>query len=467
MSIKITFMGAVREVTGSRHLVETGRSRLIIDCGLFQGKRQEYFERNAVFDHLDPASLDACILSHAHIDHSGNIPTLVKRGFDSRIVTTDATRDLCTAMLPDSGHIQEEDAKFVTKIHRRKGEPPVKPLYTRADAEESLQYFSGHPYRQKVKVTDDVAVTFYDAGHVLGSATPLLEIDGSGEPLRLAYAVDLGRADMPILNDPERPPDIDYLILESTYGGRRHDPIEPTKDQLAAAVTRTVDRGGKIIIPSFALERTQMIAYYLKQLFDEGRIPEIPVFVDSPLAVNITEVFIRHPECYDEEMYEEFRSGRDPLGTGRFEYITEVERSKQLNADDRPMIIISASGMCEAGRILHHLRNNIEDPRNTILVVGYMARNTLGRRIIERHKTVKIFGEPHPLRAEVLVLNSFSAHADRDDLLEYVKPLRGSVRKIFIVHGEEEQSEQLVSLLRENGLPVHLPEPGEEVELGR
>jgi metallo-beta-lactamase family protein len=466
MRARITFMGAVREVTGSRHLIETGRSRLIVDCGLFQGRRQEFFERNAVFDHLDPASLDACILSHAHIDHSGNIPTLVRGGFESRIVTTDATRDLCTALLPDSGHIQEEDAKFVTKIRRRKGEPAVKPLYTRAEAEESLQYFSGHPYRRKVRVAEDVTVTFYDAGHVLGSSTPLIEVGGNDGTLRIAYAVDLGRAELPILNDPERPPEIDYLILESTYGGRLHDPIDTARDRLAEAITRTVERGGKIIIPSFALERTQMVAYYLKQLFDEGRIPEIPVFVDSPLAADITEVFIRHPECYDEQMFEEFRSGRDPLGTNRFEYITDLERSKQLNTDERPMIIISASGMCEAGRILHHLSNNIGDPRNTVLVVGYMAKDTLGRRIVERHETVKIFGEPHPLRAEVVVLNSFSAHADRDDLLEYVKPLKGRLRAIFLVHGEEDESKKLAVLLREHGLPVHLPVRGEEAEIG-
>lgn len=466
MSTRITFMGAVREVTGSRHLIETGRSRLIVDCGLFQGKRREYFERNASFDGVDPATLDACILSHAHIDHSGNIPTLVKRGFGSRIVTTDATRDLCTMMLPDSGHIQQEDAKFVTKIRRRSGEPAVTPLYTREDAEKALEYFSGHPYRQKIRIADDVAVTFYDAGHVLGSSTPLIEIDGGGEPLRIAYAVDLGRAGMPILNDPERPPVIDYLFLESTYGGRRHEETGMSRDRLAQTIRRTVDRGGKIVIPSFALERTQMLAYYLNQLFDERLIPEIPVFVDSPLAVNITEVFVRHPECYDEEMYEEFRSGRDPLGTARFEYITDVERSKQLNSDDRPMIIISASGMCEAGRILHHLRNTIGDPRNTVLVVGYMAENTLGRRLVEKHETVKIFGEPHTLRAEVVVLNAFSAHADRDDLLGYALPLRGSVKRIFVVHGEEEQSMKLVELLREHGLPAHLPERGEEVEIG-
>lgn len=465
MSFTINFIGAVQTVTGSNHLITTGGSRVIIDCGLFQGHREEYYERNSTFPY-DPSQLDACILSHAHIDHSGNIPNLVKQGFQSRIVTTDATRDLCGAMLPDSGHIQEEDIKYVNKIHKRNGKPPVEPLYTRKDAENSLEYFTGHPYRQKVNVTDDISVTFYDAGHILGSATPLIEIGGNGgEPVRLAYAVDLGRKNLPILNDPETPPDIDYLFLESTYGGRLHDSVEETKDRLAGVINETVKKGGKIIIPSFALERTQEVAYYLNQLLLEDRIPSIPIYVDSPLAVNVTEIFIRHPECYDEEMYEAFRSGKDPLGTNRIEYITGVEKSKSLNKEERPMIIISASGMCEAGRIVHHLKNNIGDPKNTVLVIGYMAKNTLGRRIVERHEKVKIFGEEISLRARVEIMNTFSAHADRNDLFEYVKPLKGRVKRIFIVHGEEEQSKKLHDLLVENGFPSVLPQRGEEMEI--
>ncbi|HSG27438.1 MAG TPA: MBL fold metallo-hydrolase, partial [Candidatus Krumholzibacterium sp.] len=399
------------------------------------------------------------------IDHSGNIPNLVKQGFKSRIITTDATRDLCSKMLPDSGHIQEEDSKYVSKIHKRKGLRPVEPLYTREDAENSLQFFSGHQYRQKTSVTDDISVTFYDAGHVLGSATPLIEIEEDGRTVRVAYAVDLGRKNIPILNDPETPPDIDYMFIESTYGGRLHDNVDTTKDRLSQIITSTVKKGGKVIIPSFALERTQEIAYYLNQLLREDRIPSIPIFVDSPLAVDVTEVFIRHPECYDEEMYEAFRSGKDPLGTKRIEYVTDVERSKSLNLEDRPMIIISASGMCEAGRIVHHLKNNIGDPKNTVLVIGYMARNTLGRKIVEKQKTVKIFGEERALRANVEILNSFSAHADRDDLLEYALPLKGKVKKIFIVHGEEEQSAQLHELFRKNGLPSIIPSEGDEIEL--
>ncbi len=464
MSIRVKFIGATRTVTGSNFLVSTDKSKIIIDCGLFQGRREEYYTKNSSFPY-DPAELDACILSHAHIDHSGNIPNLIKQGFGARILTTDATRDLCSAMLTDSGHIQEEDVKYVNKIHKRKNLPPVEPLYTRKDAENSLQYFSGHPYGQKINVTEDISVTFNDAGHVLGSANPLIEILDGEKTIRLGYAVDLGRNNMPILNDPVRLEDLDYLIIESTYGGRLHDSVDSTKDRLAEVINSAVQRGGKIIIPSFALERTQEIAYYLNQLLQEDRIPGIPIYVDSPLAVNVTEIFIQHPECYDKEMYEAFRSGKDPLGTNRIEYVRDVEKSKNLNFDDRPMIIISASGMCEAGRIVHHLKNNIGDPKNTILVVGYMAENTLGRKIVERQEKVKIFGEEHLLKAKVEIMNSFSAHADRDELYEYVKPMKDSVKKIFVVHGEESQSKIFLELLEKNGFPAYLPAAGEEIEL--
>jgi metallo-beta-lactamase family protein len=464
MGIRLKFLGAVREVTGSNHLITTEKSKIIIDCGLFQGRRQDFFEKNQSFGFV-PEEIDACVLSHAHIDHSGNIPNLVKQGFDGRIVTTDPTRDLCSAMLPDSGHIQESDAKYVSKIHKRKGLPPVEPIYTKEEAEESLEFFTGHPYNQRVNVTDDIDVTFFDAGHVLGSATPLIEIGPDDSKIKIAYAVDLGRKNIPILNDPEQPPEIDWLILESTYGGRVHDPVDIGKERLADCIARTVKRGGKIIIPSFALERTQEIVYFLSQLRREDRLPDIPVVIDSPLASKITEIFSHHPQVYDEEMYRSFNTGEDPLGTINFEYIKDVERSKELNEDDRPMIIVSASGMCEAGRILHHLKNNITDPRNTVLVVGYMARNTLGRKIAERQPVVKIFGEEYHLKAEVEILHAFSAHADRNDLLEYVEPLKDRVKGIFLVHGEEDQSRELFNSLIAEGYPAHLPEPGEEVEI--
>jgi len=466
MSVKIDFLGAVRTVTGSMHLISSGDYRYLIDCGLFQGHRRDFYKINSHFP-FNPSKVDACILSHAHIDHSGNIPNLIRNGFDSRVLTTDATRDLCKSMLPDSGHIQEEDIKYLNKKKKKRGEPLREPLYTRQDAEESLQFFSGHPYQQQISLGDGNSVTFYDAGHVLGSSTPLLEIDGgnSGGKIRIAYAVDLGRKNIPILNDPVTPPDIDYLFLESTYGGRVHAPPSETRKTLADIVNRTVDRGGKIIIPSFALERTQEIVYYLNGLFNDELIPGIPVIVDSPLAVNLTEVFFHHPECYDEETYQAFKSGEDPLGARYVKYIKDVEKSKALHHDPDPKIIISASGMCEAGRILHHLKNNIEDERNTVLIVGFMARDTLGRRIAEKHEKVRIFGQEYQLRAEVEIMNSFSAHADRDELHNYVKPLKDSLKGIFIVHGEESQSEELYRLLKEDGYPVHFPYPGDSIEI--
>lgn len=464
MGAKVRFLGGARTVTGSMHMIVSGPSKLVIDCGLFQGRREESFEKNAHFP-FDPHEVGSCILSHAHIDHSGNIPSLVKRGFHGRIFTTEATRDLCGEMLPDSGHIQEEDIRFVNKIHKKQGRPPLVPLYTRKDAEESLRYIRGVQYRTPVEVAEGLTVTFYDAGHVLGSATPLVEIHGNGAATRLAYAVDLGRRDAPILRDPERPPDVDYLILESTYGGRNHASIEEAEEVLARTIRTTAARKGKIIIPSFALERTQEVVYFLSRLIRENRIPELPIYVDSPLAVDITEVFRRHEECFDEEMLRRIRGNDDPFGTKRIKYITDVADSKKLNGNPRSMIIISASGMCESGRILHHLRNNVENPANTILIVGFVAKNTLGRRIVEREPTVRIFGEEHPLRAQVVVMNAFSAHADQRELLEYVAPLKGRLKKIFLVHGEQDQSEKLSALLAEKGLPVQIPFPEEEIEL--
>jgi metallo-beta-lactamase family protein len=464
VSARLKFIGGVGTVTGSMHMIACNGSKVVIDCGLFQGRREESFEKNSRFP-FDPRDVGSCVLSHAHIDHSGNIPSLVKRGFRGRIFTTEATRDLCGEMLPDSGHIQEEDIRFVNKINQKQGRPPRSPLYTRKDAEDSLRYIRGYRYRAPVEVAEGVTVTFYDAGHVLGSATPLFELREGGAARRLAYAVDLGRKNVPILRDPETPPDVDYLILESTYGGRAHASIEEAEEVLARTVRAAAERQGKIIIPSFALERTQEVVYFLSRLIRQNRIPELPIYVDSPLAVDITEVFKRHEECFDEEMLRRIRANDDPFGTRRIKYITDVADSKKLNGDPRSMIIISASGMCESGRILHHLRNSVENPANTILIVGFVARNTLGRRIVEREQTLRIFGEDHPLRAQVVVMNAFSAHADQRELVEYAAPLRGRLKRIFIVHGEQDQSEKLSALLAAQGLPVHVPAPEEEIEL--
>jgi len=461
LSVKVKFFGGARTVTGSMHMIMNGGAKVMIDCGLFQGRRDESFEKNSRFP-FDPREAGACVLSHAHIDHSGNIPSLVKRGFRGRILATDATKDLCGEMLPDSGHIQEDDIVFVNKIRRKQNLPPRMPLYTKQDAEKALAHIVGCPYRTPVEVEDGISATFYDAGHVLGSATPLLEIRNGARPIRLAYAVDLGRHNVPILRDPETPPEIDYLILESTYGGRVHPPIDEAKETLARAVRSTAERGGKVIIPSFALERTQEIVYFLSELMREKRIPEIPIYVDSPLAVDITALFRRHEECFDEPTLARIRANDDPFGTKRIKYVSEAADSMKLNGDPRPMIILSASGMCEAGRILHHLRNNVGNRRNTILMVGYVAEHTLGRRIVEREETLKIFGEEHKLRAEVVVINAFSAHADRNELLAYAMPLKGRLKRIFVVHGDEDQSEKLAALLGEHGFSAHVPHPGEE-----
>ena len=478
--IKLKFCGGARTVTGSMHLVKTEQSRVLIDAGLFQGRRKDFYDINNYFI-FPPDKINALVLSHAHIDHSGNIPNLVKHGMRAPIHATSATVDLCRLMLPDSGHIQEEDIRFVNKINLRKGIPPVKPLYTKADAHNALEYFRGSYYEEPIKITPDINCTFYESGHVLGSAIPVLEINpapasgvatesrlfrgrGGVNGIRLAYAVDLGRKNLPLLRNPVVPKDIDYLIIESTYGNRLHDPIETAKSKLAEVINRTIKRGGRVIIPSFAFERTQEVVYFLNELFTKGAIPQVPIYVDSPLATNITLAFQQNIRYLDEATQDMMRRQQDPFGFSRIKYIRSTDESKRLNADKQPMVILSASGMCEAGRILHHLKNNIENHNNTILVIGYMAENTLGKKIVERQPVVKIFGEEYRLRAEVVKINSFSAHADKDALLEFIKQCAPK-KKIFLVHGDMEQSEPFLEQLKKLGLPAYLPTKNEEVEL--
>lgn len=463
MKTKIKFCGGTRTVTGSMHLLKTDRSQIVIDCGLFQGKRKDFYTVNNTFAFYPP-KIDALVLSHAHIDHSGNIPNLVKHGLKSPIYATSATVDLCGLMLPDSGHIQEEDIKFVNKIHQRKGLAASEPLYTEQDARDSLEYFRAAEYRAPVEITSDIRCTFYDAGHVLGSAINVLDIHNNGSNIRLAYAVDLGRNNLPLLKNPDMPENIDYLIIESTYGNRLHDPIETAKNKLAEIINRTVKRGGKVIIPSFAFERTQEIVYFINQLSIKGTIPLLPIYVDSPLATNITMVFQENIRYLDESTQNMMRKQLDPFGFSRIKYIRTSQESQKLNYDKQPMIIISASGMCEAGRILHHLRNNIENPKNTILVVGYMAENTLGKKIVDRQPVVKIFGEEYHLLAEVVKMNAFSAHADKEELHHFIQKCKTArLKKIFVVHGDIEQSEPFTNWLKESGLPAYLPEKNEEI----
>jgi metallo-beta-lactamase family protein len=447
----ITFHGAVQTVTGSQHLITLNGKKILLECGLYQGKRDEARKRNQDFS-FNPAEVDVLVLSHAHIDHSGNIPNLVRQGFRGKILCTPATADLCNAMLLDSGHIQEMDVAYVNKQRLKQGEPPVKPIYTQEDAARSLKYFQGVDYDTPHELGPGVTVTFYDAGHLLGSAIVALDfVENNGRPRRrLVFTGDLGRTEVPILRDPTVLTEADLLLIESTYGSRSHPPIEDSAADLEKTIRRTYQRGGKVIIPSFAVERTQMLVYLLNRLYDQGNLPDLPVFVDSPLAVNATEVFRRHPDCFDDDTRDYLR--RDPDGDifnfRRLTYIRDVEESKALNTRQGPCVIISASGMAEAGRIQHHLKNNIEDPRNTVLIVGWQAPNTLGRRLVERQPVVRIFGMEYQLEAEVVTLNGFSGHADQGGLLRWVQAFTRRPEKVFVVHGDPEAAQVFADRLR-------------------
>jgi metallo-beta-lactamase family protein len=466
--VKIQFIGAVQTVTGSMHLVEVNGFRLLLDCGLFQGRRQEAFDRNRNLP-FDASSVDVMVLSHAHIDHSGNIPNLVRAGFRGSIFTTAATHDLCNAMLLDSAHIQEQDAEYVNKRRARAGQPPVEPIYTQQDVMRCLPHFVGLGYNRPMVIGPGITLRLYDAGHILGSALVVLDIQEAGRAYRLMFSGDLGRKNLPILRDPEVVRDVDYLILESTYGNRNHEEVEAAQQTLRSVVNDAYRDGGKVIIPAFAVGRTQDIVYDLHRLILARKIPPMPVYVDSPLAINVTEVFRMHSECYDDEIRQLMMRANsdDPFGFSRLTYVRTTDESKALNFLREPAIIISASGMCEAGRILHHLKNNIGDPRNTILITGWQAENTLGRRIMERQPEVKIFGEPYPLRAKVEVATGYSAHADHDELIEYVREARGpALKDIFLVHGEPDATRTLADNLRQlGGLSVSTPNPMDVVQL--
>lgn len=469
MSITLEFHGAVQTVTGSQHLVKVNGRQILLDCGLYQGKRADSYDRN---QHLpyDAAALDAAILSHAHIDHSGNVPNLVKSGFNGNIYCTYATRDLCAIMLRDSAKIQESDIQFLNK-KRQKGEPSHEAIYTVADAVRSLNHFVGIGYERPLPILPGITVTFYDAGHILGSAIVVLDIEDeeSRQTTRLVFSGDLGRPNRPILRDPTFIDRADLLILESTYGNRLHDPQPALSKRLEQIVNETYRRGGKLIVPAFAVGRTQELVYTLHQLQENRDIPaDLPIYVDSPLAIDATSIYRLHPEAYDEEVAEFLQdtNSRDPFGFEMMRYTRSVTESKELNFLRKPAIIISASGMAEAGRILHHLRNNVEDPRNTILIVGWQAPNTLGRRLVERRPQVNIFGERFELKADVVTLHGFSAHADQAELLEWAGHMERPPRHTFLVHGETPAAEALAAELRAQGFPdVHTPTLGQKFSL--
>ena len=449
--MEITCYGAVQTVTGSQHLITVNGQNILLDCGLYQGRREEARRRNREFP-FDPTEVNVLVLSHAHIDHSGNIPNLVRRGFQGKIICTPATADLCGAMLLDSGYIQEKDVEYVNKHRLRRGEPPVEPIYTQEDAARSLKHFQAIEYDKPYVLGPGITLTLHDAGHLLGSAIVVLDCaEGNGQPSRrLVFTGDLGRPHMPLLKDPTFLEEADILLIESTYGSRTHPPIEDSANLLEQIIWRTYERGGKLIIPSFAVERTQLLVYLLNKLYHQGDLPDIPVFVDSPLAVNVTEIFRRHPGYFDQETrnYMDKDPDGDIFGFKKLRYIRDVEKSKELNTRQSPCVIISASGMAEAGRILHHLKNNIENERNTILIVGWQAPNTLGRRLVERQPVVRIFGMEHQLEAEVVTINGFSGHADQPGLLEWVKSFKELPEQIFVVHGEEEASQALAVKLQ-------------------
>jgi len=522
----ITFYGAVREVTGSMHLLSTDRDRILLDCGMYQGRRKETAEKNHVLP-FDPAMLTNMVVSHAHIDHSGRIPLLVKKGFNGHIYCTRATADACAYLLPDSAHIQESDAEYLNyktvrsalsrmrpdkdngtskkdlkEIKRllKKGRhglrteaindylrqfhlQGVEPLYTTWDAEQSLKSFEGIPYRHPVSIAKDMTCTLFEAGHILGSAVVMIRY-GNGEHKRtICFSGDIGRYDKPILKDPSShlnafADTIDLMIMESTYGNRDHEPVIDLKPKLKKVLNDTFDRGGSIVIPSFAYGRTQELLYVIHELFDEKEVPSMPVFVDSPLATNITKVFGEHPEVYDAEAHETFLAqGKNPFVFRQVQFVESVEASMALMREEKPHIVISASGMCEAGRILHHLRYKIHNPKNTILIVGYMANHTLGRRILEEGTAyemsgrkgdppiVKIFNKEYPLEAKVIKIGGFSAHGDRNEMLRFLKQSELKIKQIALVHGEEEQSLAFAEFLKMAGYEAFVPRVGQIVSV--
>lgn len=465
--MKISFHGAAQTVTGSRHLISINGSRLLLDCGLYQGRRKQTYERNLNFP-FKSNEIDAVILSHAHIDHSGNLPNLVRQGFEGPIYCTYPTKHLTDIMTRDSGHIQEYDAQFINKKRAKQGKGPIEPLYTVEDAMRAAWQLVGMEYDHPFEPVPGVKAELVEAGHILGSAGIVLELEENGRKVRLMFSGDIGRYELPLLKDPVLPADVDYLIMESTYGDKSHAPPDQAYDDLQAIIQRTVGRGGKVIIPSFAVGRTQTLVYYLHQMIEKGDIPNLPVFVDSPLAINVTDIFRQHSECFDAETIDFM--AKDPHGSAfgfdLLQYTRSVEESKSINTYQGPVVIISASGMAETGRILHHLRNNIDNPNNTILITSWMAPHTVGRRLLEGVKHVKIFGEKHRVNARVEHIDGLSAHAGQSALVEYATALKGRVKEIFLVHGEGKSATTLMEVLSERGMEnVHYPELGQEVEI--
>lgn len=523
--MQITSYGGVREVTGSMHLLTINSDRILLDCGMFQGRRKESAEKNRILP-IDSSIITNVVLSHAHIDHSGRIPLLTKKNFTGRIICTRVTAAACEYLLLDAGHIQESDAQYlnyktvrgflhqlrssrktgvlskaeskrIQKMLRKDGSRPdvetinrllethrlerIEPLYTIKDAEKALEYFDGYPYRHPVTIGRDMTATFYDAGHILGSAITIIQTRENGRPVTVCYTGDIGRFDKPILEDPtlhfeNGPLPVDLLIMESTYGNRFHEPVQDIPGQLKTVIRETVERGGSVVIPAFAYGRTQELIYMIHELYNANEVPKIPIYIDSPLATKITRVFGEHAEVFDQETHDSFlERGKNPFSFGQIQYVSTVEESMALMRDERPHIVISASGMCEAGRILHHLRYKIHNPKNTILIVGFMAEHTLGRRILDiganpsasgddgAEPEVRILNKLYPVRAKVVQLGGFSAHADRTEMVRFLKESNLNIKKIAVVHGEEEQTLAFMDFLNTEGFSVVAPRAGETI----
>ncbi|MCH5285273.1 MAG: MBL fold metallo-hydrolase [Akkermansiaceae bacterium] len=467
--MKIHFCGAAGTTTGSQHLLEINGKRILLDCGLYQGHRADELRINRDFPYFDPSTLDHVILSHAHIDHSGNIPNLIKKGYKGNVYCTHATRSLCSVMLVDAARIQEHDCNFLNKMHRRRGGSGSvgEVIYTEDDARRSLDSFVALSYGRRMYLDEGIALTFYDAGHILGSAQIVLDIEDKedGRRKRLLFSGDVGRGGNELLRDPEPVPGVDIMLMESTYGGRHHE--APARDDAAfyAAITEALERGGNVYIPAFAVERTQQLLYLLNRAFREGQLPhQTHVFVDSPMAVSATEFFRSHAECLNSEVFSSLFESRDPFSFANLHMCRTISESQMINEKKSANIIISASGMCEAGRILHHLKLGITDPKNTILFVGFCAANTLGRRIIDGAKEVPILGGFYPVRATVKTLDSFSGHADHSELLEYFERTGGSKSRVFLVHGEPDSAQALSkALAARHSQEIHIAKQNESI----
>jgi metallo-beta-lactamase family protein len=483
MSIRLHFWGAAQTVTGSSHHIECAGQNVLLDCGLFQGKRDQAQEINSHLA-LPADQISAVVLSHAHIDHSGDLPLLARQGYRGAIYATPATIDLCDPMLADSAHIQQSDAEFVNKrFHRRNAvgiaeQPAIPPLYAPEDAVQVLKQLQPLALHEPkllgsaiagLKPTADAGftVTTFEAGHMLGSTCVLVEGREKGQTTRLLFSGDVGRNSLPIIHDPDAAPAADYLIMESTYGNRIHEPIGPVKQKLAELVNRTAQNGGHIVMPAFAVERTQQVVMLLHELIDEKKIPDMPIFVDSPLGVKVTQVFQKHTELWDEEALAFSAKKEDPFGWQRLKYLTTVEESKALNGLHMPFIVIASSGMCEAGRVLHHLKNSIEDPRNLVLITGYQAPQTLGSKLLQKLPEVPIFGEPYRLRAQVDNIDALSGHADQHELLKWMEPMAPTLKKVFLVHGElDAQMALKAEIEKMYKLEVVVPKRGDRAEIG-